>query len=117
MPTLGVWSGVKSSTLPVRVLWTRRVMESEKPDGRQKAKGKNQKATVPLSDCGALLIFAFCLLPFAFRPSFLVLAQLRQHRQILQRRRVAERLLAGGDVAQQAAHDLAAAGLGQGLGV
>src|SRR4051794_20555508 len=38
--------------------------------------------------------------------------QLSDHRRIGQRRRIAERL-ALGDVAEQAAHDLAGAGLGQ----
>ena len=46
----------------------------------------------------------------------LVLPQLGQHGVVLERRRVAHRLLARGDVAQQAAHDLAAARLGQRVG-
>jgi hypothetical protein len=43
-------------------------------------------------------------------------AQARQHREILQRRRVAERLAAARDVLEQPAHDLAAARLRQGVG-
>src|SRR5690242_7615766 len=48
--------------------------------------------------------------------SFLFLAELRDHREVLERRGVAHRLLAGGDVPQQPPHDLAAAGLGKGVG-
>ena len=39
-----------------------------------------------------------------------------EHRVVLEGGRVSERLLAGGDVAEQPPHDLPAAGLGQGLG-
>ena len=52
----------------------------------------------------------------AHRALLLVLAQLGQHRVVFERRRVADRLLARGDVAQQAAHDLAAARLRQRVG-
>src|SRR5271156_2391487 len=48
--------------------------------------------------------------------SILILAQFRQHRQILQRGRVARRRLAAGDVAQQPPHDLAGARLRQRFG-
>src|SRR5438093_492010 len=47
---------------------------------------------------------------------FFFLAQLGQHRVVLERRRVPHRLLPRRDVAQQTAHDLPAARLGQGLG-
>src|SRR5262245_44981932 len=45
-----------------------------------------------------------------------LLAELREHRVVLERGRVAHGLLARGDVAQEAAHDLAAAGLRQRVG-
>src|SRR5262249_61436309 len=45
----------------------------------------------------------------------LVLAQLGEHRVVLERGGVADRLLAGGDVAQEAPHDLAASRLRQGI--
>ena len=46
----------------------------------------------------------------------LLLAQLRDHREIFQRGGVALHLATGRDLLQQPAHDLAAAGLGQGVG-
>src|SRR4051812_25701225 len=49
------------------------------------------------------------------RPSLLLLAQPRQHRVVLQRRRVAGGLPPAGDVAQQPPHDLARARLRQAL--
>src|SRR5258706_3363061 len=45
-----------------------------------------------------------------------LLAELGQDGVVLQGRRVAERLLAGGDVAEKPPHDLAAAGLREGIG-
>src|SRR2546426_4401614 len=48
-------------------------------------------------------------------PSFLLLTQFREYAVILQRRGIARGLLAAGDVAEQAAHDLARARLGQGF--
>src|SRR6185369_536968 len=57
---------------------------------------------------------AFYLL-FTCRRSLFVFAQLGQHREVLERGRVAHRLLPRRDVAQQAPHDLAAACLGQGI--
>src|SRR4029453_12593516 len=53
---------------------------------------------------------------FTCRRSLLVFAQLGQHREVLERRRVADRFLPRRDVAQQAPHDLAAARLGKGVG-
>src|SRR5262245_38406396 len=53
------------------------------------------------------------------RTAFLALftfPQLRHHAEILQRRRVLLRVGARGDVAQQPAHDLAAASLRKGIG-
>ena len=48
--------------------------------------------------------------------SLLLAPQLRQHAVVFQRGRVADGFFAGGDVAQEAAHDFAAAGFGQGGG-
>ena len=45
-----------------------------------------------------------------------LLAQLGQHGQVFERRGIAGALDARGDVAEQPPHDLAAAGLGQGVG-
>src|SRR5262249_59051832 len=50
------------------------------------------------------------------RGLFLVLAQAGEDRVVLERGGVADRLLAGSDVAQQTAHDLAAAGLRERVG-
>src|SRR5258708_1281411 len=47
---------------------------------------------------------------------FLFLPQFSEYRVVLQRARVLRRLLAAGDVAEQATHDLARARLGQGVG-
>src|SRR5258708_15195296 len=49
-------------------------------------------------------------------PLLLVLAQLGQHGEVLERGRVADRLLPRRDVAEKTAHDLAAARLGQRVG-
>src|SRR5262249_39452701 len=48
--------------------------------------------------------------------AFLLFPQPRQHAVILEGRRIAGGLPAAGDVAEQPAHDLAGAGLGQGVG-
>src|SRR5579872_4120666 len=52
----------------------------------------------------------------AARRSFVFLPQLGEHGVVFQRGRVAHLFFAGGDVSQQAAHDFAAAGFGQGVG-
>src|SRR5262245_18864988 len=101
IPTFGGCSRTKSSSLPVRVLWTRSVM---KPVVSRRSSGGRCHSTDdrrPSTDDVLLLVFP----------------QLSKHRQIFERRRIADRLRTAGDVAQQAAHDLAAAGLGQGFGV
>src|ERR1041384_7309682 len=48
--------------------------------------------------------------------SLFFLAQTRQHGVVLERGRVADRLVAAGDVAQEPAHDLPAACLREGVG-
>ena len=62
----------------------------------------------------ALSVINYCLLPSVYCLSLLSILffQFRHHRRIGQRRRVAQRP-AVGDIAQQAAHDLAAAGFRQ----
>src|SRR5438105_1207159 len=64
----------------------------------------------PVSRRRDSLSMAGAALPLVF------LAQLREHAVILQRRCIAGRLLAAGDVAEQAAHDLAGARFRQSLG-
>ena len=44
----------------------------------------------------------------------LIIPQLGQHAEVIQRTRVSGGLATGGDVAEQAAHDFSATGLGEG---